>query len=134
MFLIRKNQMHVLFFVQPGLDMRDHLLKKESLMKSMGLTLQPHVVVVCEDIGKLDTINGSVAYAVIQSNLYYEMASVLAAADTCFKAAFVLYLNYPVAAKSTWMFIQTGIFNISIKHDGEIGSRVLELLTESRRS
>jgi hypothetical protein len=113
--------------------MRDHLEKKERHMKTMGLTLQPHVVVVCEDLEKLDTVNGSVAYAVIQSNLFYEMASVLAAADTCFKAAFVMHLNYPVAAKSTWTFIQTAVFNISTEHDGDLGSRILELLSDSRQ-
>jgi hypothetical protein len=51
----------------------EHLQAKESAMKAMGLTLQPHVVVICEDIDKLDAVGGSVSSAVIQSNLFYEL-------------------------------------------------------------
>jgi hypothetical protein len=59
----------------------------------MGLALQPHVVVVCEDLDKLGATSGSSAYAVVQSNMYYEMASIVAAVDVCLKAAlFSIYV------------------------------------------
>lgn len=113
-------------------DMQNLLLDKERRLKSMGLTLQPHVVVVCDDLDKLDMLNGSVAYAVIQSNLYYQVASVSAAVEVCFKACFVFNLCYSAAAKSTWTFLQVAVFDIKTEHD-EVGSRVLELLSEIKR-
>jgi hypothetical protein len=62
----------------------------------------------------------AVAYAVIQSNLFYQMAPVSAAVELCFKACFVFSLCYSAAAKSTWTFLQVGIFDIKTEHD-EVG-------------
>ena len=111
--------------------MQDHLLEKEALVKQFGLTVQPHVVVICEDIEQLDTIDGSVAYAVIQSNLFYETPSVIAACDACFKAFYVMNVEYPASAKSAWTFVQHAVFEIgdSERH----GLKAIELLTEVRK-
>ena len=92
--------------------MQDHLLEKEVLIKQFELTVQPHVVVIHEDIEQMYTNDGSVAYAVIQSNFFYGTPSVITACDACFKAFYVINLEYPASAKSAWTFIQHAIFEI----------------------
>lgn len=109
--------------------MEHHLKEKEQNLKKFGLSLQPHVVVICDDFDKLDAVGGGSAFARIQSNLYYEMASIAAAVDLCLKACFVFNLRYPTAAKSTWTFIQLNVFKIATAHD-EVASRVMELMSE----
>jgi hypothetical protein len=52
-------------------------LSKEHSLK-FGLTLQPHVIALCEDTDKLGSDSGDcVAYAVIQGNLLYKVPSVM---------------------------------------------------------
>lgn len=118
---------------QAGLDLQQHLLNKESAMKTMGMSLQPHVVVICNDIDKLDTVGGSVSYAVIQSNLYYQMPTVMSAVDACLKVCFVMNLNYPAGAKSSWLFIQRAVFDITTNSD-DAGSKLLQLLVDCNRA
>jgi len=79
----------------------------------MSLTLQPHVIVLCEDITNIDAVDGSIAYAVIQSNLYYKLPTVVAAVDVCIKACFVMDLCYPVGAKSSWVHMQRALYGIN---------------------
>jgi len=67
--------------LQPGLDLQEHL-QKEAALKKMGCTLQPHMV-VCEDMNNIDNLDISIAYAVIQSNVYYELPTIVAAVDVC---------------------------------------------------
>lgn len=68
-------------------------------MKTMGLPLQPHVIVIVEDEEKIGT-SESVVLAVVQSNLFFEMPSIMAAVDTCTKACFVMQLGYCAGARS----------------------------------
>jgi hypothetical protein len=94
--------------------------------------LQPHVVVLCEELSKLDAVGGSIAFSVIQSNLFYEMPSVAAAVDTCLKACFVFNLSYPHAAKSSWVYIHCAVYDISTEMD-DLGSKVPQLLADCKR-
>ena len=99
----------------------------------MGLSLQPHVVVICDDTDKLDTVGGSVSYAIVQSNLYYEMPTLLAAVDTCIKVCFVMNPKYSAGAKSSWLFLQKALFDIHTDDD-QCGSKVLQLVADCTRS
>ena len=74
-------------------------------MKTMGLTLQPCVIVISEDMNN-DTVDGSIPYAIIQSNLCYKLLIIVAAVDVCIKACFVIDLSYAVGAKSSWVYIR----------------------------
>jgi hypothetical protein len=112
--------------------MNRHLLNKESAIKAMGITLQPHVIVICDDVNQLDAVGGSVSFAVIQSNLYYELPSVVAAVDTCVKVCFVMNLRYPAAARSSWLFIQRAVFDIVTNAD-DAACKVLQLLADCNR-
>ena len=53
----------------PGLDLQQHLLQKEANLKTMGLTVQPHIIVISDDINSVDAVNGSITYAVIHSTI-----------------------------------------------------------------
>jgi hypothetical protein len=68
-------------------------------------------------------------YACIHSLVFYETATLVEAADIAFKAAFVLGLQYPPPAHSSWAFLQKAAYNISSRFD-RIPSRVLELITD----
>ena len=94
----------------------------------MGLTLQPRVIVICEDINSVDTVDGSIPYAIIQSNLCYELLIIVAAVDVCIKACFVMDLcNWGTVIMGLH---QKGLYDIHTRHD-DAGSKVLQLLADS---
>ena len=62
--------------------MEQYLIAKESNLKKMG---QPHVVVICDNLSEIGFWD-CVTLAVIQSNVYYDIPSVLSGIDTCLKA------------------------------------------------
>jgi hypothetical protein len=97
-------------------------------MKAMGLPLQPHVIVIIEDDQKIGSTE-SVVLAVLQSNVFYEMPTVMAAVDTCIKACFVMQLGYCAGARSAWLFIQKAIFGINLAID-DPGTKLLQLLAD----
>jgi hypothetical protein len=76
---------------------------------------------------KLGSVSGDVVYAVIQSNLYFEVPTVMSASDICIKGCFVLNVAYSHGAKSSWLFLQRAVYEIKTAHD-EKTSRVLQLL------
>ena len=61
-------------------------------MKTMGLPFQPHVVLIMEDTDKIGEKDGAVVIAVVQSNLFYEVPTVMAAVDTCLKFCYAFGL------------------------------------------
>jgi hypothetical protein len=118
--------------LQPGLDLQAYLFSKEQKLKKLGLTLQPHVVILCEDTDKLGSgPGGCVAYAVIQSNLVYEVPSVMAAVDICIKGCFVLNLHYCHGARSSWLYVQKAVYRITTARDQNT-SQVLQLLADAK--
>jgi hypothetical protein len=98
----------------------------------MGLSLQPHVIVITDDMDKLGANDGTVVLAVVQSNLYYELPTVMAAIDTCIKACFLMNLGYCPGARSSWTFVQKAVYDISTEND-DMGSKVLQLLADCRK-
>jgi hypothetical protein len=101
---------------------------KESIVKKMGLNFQPHVSVVSEDITDIGNSESSVL-AVIQSNLYFQVPSIVAGINICFKACFVFHLGYGNAAKSSWHFLQKSVFSIDTEHDSD-NTTVLQLMAD----
>ena len=101
-------------------------------MKTMGLALQPHVVVIVEELDHIGANDGAVCLAIIQSNLFYEMPTVMAAVDACLKACFVMQLGYCPGAKSSWLFVQKAINNINLSVD-DAGGKLLQLLADVRK-
>ena len=52
--------------------MQSHLEEKAAFLQAKGgLNLQPHVVVICDDLEKLHRPNGCIAYAVIQTDVFF---------------------------------------------------------------
>jgi hypothetical protein len=95
------------FHFQPGLDLETHLQRKQESVRKMGLNLQLHLVVLCEDMEKLGSVGGDLVYAVIQSNLYFEVPTVMSAIDMCIESCFVLNVAYSHGVKSSWLFLQS---------------------------
>ena len=59
-------------------------------------------------------------------------SSVLEAVDVAFKSMFVLGLQYPAPAHSSWAFVQKAVYGLSHRFD-RIPSKVFELLTDIRK-
>ena len=83
--------------------------------------MQPHVIVLHSD--DADTV-----FAVVQSGLFYEVGSVIEAADICIKSCFVFGLKYPQLSRSSWTFIQKAVFGLNTQSD-HTSIRLLELLS-----
>ena len=73
--------------------------------------------------------SAAVFYAVLQSNVYYLAGSLLEAVELCLKATFVFHLGYPVAAQSSWLFLQQAVLQIFTPQDGK-NSRVTSLMSD----
>ena len=97
----------------------------------MGLNLQPHVVVIADDVADIGS-SDALVLAVIQSNLYFEVHSVVAGVDICLKSTFVFHLGYGCAAKSSWLFIQKAVFAFETEHDGN-NAKVFQLMADCRQ-
>ncbi|RXG52791.1 hypothetical protein Avbf_12390 [Armadillidium vulgare] len=59
----------------------------------------------------------------------YKLPTLLAAVDLCFKAIQVFHLEYPVACKNTWWFVQKGLYGINTQWDRQ-SPEVSALITE----
>ena len=107
--------------------MEVHLRQKAEMLKSKvgALTLEPHVVVIASDAEELWL---QPTYAVIGPQLYYRVDSIPQAVDLIIKACFLFDVNFPAAARSSWIFIQRAIFGI-VATDDIVSSRTQELLS-----
>jgi len=83
-----------------------HQQKKDRAL-SLGLTVQPYVVVI-GDIDGLDPIH---AYTIID-NTQYLLETPIKAIDVCFKAFHSLNLEYPVESNQVWCFIEQYFFGM----------------------
>jgi len=106
----------VMFLFQPGLDLKAHLKTIADNLRQKGLRLQPHVVVICEDLSDIGSPN-CVAFAVITSELFFEVNSIMSAVDSCFKACFVFNIHICQASQSSRLFLQRAVYDISTPHD-----------------
>jgi len=86
-------------------------------------SLQPHVIAIAEG-----DLKDAVVYAVVGEQLYYTVNSVMEAVDTVIKLCFVLDLDYPLPARSSWTFVQQAVYSIATKYD-VASTRVKELLS-----
>lgn len=114
--------------LQPMIDLAGHLKAKSESLGKKGLKLQPHVVVLTDQLQNVGGVTASY-YACMHSGTYYCTASLLEAVDICLKSAFVFGVMYPPASHSCWSFLQRAVYGISSKYD-RIPSRVSELLTD----
>ena len=97
-------------------------------MKSK-IQLQPHVVVLTNDITEIDSC---AAYAVVSSKVFYAASLLLEAVDVCMKATFVFGLQFPITSNSSWVFLQRGIYNLNSRFDF-VPSKVNELISDVKR-
>jgi hypothetical protein len=113
--------------LQPGLDMEHHLRDKVDLLmnKLKCAQLQPHDVVIAPSSG--EGLEQSTAYAVLGPKIYYRMDNVVLAVDVVLKSCFVFDVEYPVASRSCWTFLQRAIYEIIAAED-VVSTRLQELI------
>ena len=102
------------------------------MLNKKGIHLQPHVVVLCNDVEDIDD-GKYVAFSVITSDLIYEMPTVVAAVDVCLKCTFVFSLQYNAAARSSWLFLQHAVYGIETKQD-KFCCKVKQLIAETSKA
>lgn len=116
----------ILYRVQPGLDLQQHLLGKEEALRAKGLRLMPSVTYICDEIG-----NG-VTFACINSQTVFEVNNIMSGVDICLKACFVFNLHYNVASQSCWNFLQKAVYGITTPYDSK-STKVLQLIADCSR-
>lgn len=73
---------------------------------SLGLTVQPYIVIV----------DNTISYTVV-NDLLFKLETPIKALDICFKAFHTLNLEYPKEAEQVWHFISEYFFGITdFKH------------------
>jgi len=75
------------------------------------LTLQPQAVIV--ESSDTDIKRSFV----IVDTIYYEIETPLKAIDIAIKCIHSLHAEYPKESEQVYLFLQTGIYNISTKYD-----------------
>ena len=84
--------------------------KKAAALNAKHLHLQPLIIIINEDLAKLGDSTASSYHVAVQSDLCYEMGSLLEAVDLCLKTVFVFHLNYPTASQSSWLYLLSSKF------------------------
>jgi len=90
-----------------------HRQKIDSAL-SLGLTVQPYVVVV----GNINGEDSSMQYFTIIDDVQFLLENLLKAIDLCFKLFHVLNLKYSPQAQQVWNFFEHYFFDISDQKKG----------------
>ena len=98
--------------------MEELLKKKAAELELKGLTLQPHVVAIEDNV--IEIGSNSCYYVVMSPKHYYSVSSALVAIDLCFKACFVFDTNYPVPCRSSWLFLQHVVYQFERNMTSEV--------------
>ncbi|XP_050063205.1 uncharacterized protein LOC126552528 [Aphis gossypii] len=90
-----------------------HRQKIDSAL-SLGLTVQPYVVVV----GNINEADSSMQYFTIIDDVQFLLETLLKAIDLCFKLFHVLNLKYSPQAQQVWNFFEHYFYDISDQKKG----------------
>lgn len=116
--------LQLILFFQVGTNI-PHFLKllEEDLLKNKenSLRKQPFVLVLGDMLSPKQTF-------LMVERLAIPYGSTIAALDACFKAFYVLNVEYPVACKNTWRFLQHGCYKLE-GGEKEIVPTVRSLIT-----
>lgn len=93
--------------------------EKATALGTKRLCLQPHVLVISEDLAKLDDSSANTYLVIVQGDLDYEASSLVEAIEACLKTTFVFNLCYPAAAQSSWLFLQQAVLNLVTPKDSK---------------
>jgi len=116
----------LMYMYQSGINLKSHLEEKADGLAKLAYQLQAHVVVLAEN-GNFD--GRYVSYACIHSTVFFETTSLVEAVDISLKSSFVLGLQFPAAAYSSWSFVQNAVYELSSCFD-RIPFKVYELITD----
>ncbi|XP_058792725.1 uncharacterized protein LOC131665107 [Phymastichus coffea] len=104
-------------------DIEKRQEEKKLFAKSKRITLQPYIIVVGEEDCRVES-----SYLVIDDN-EYEMPSLQAAIDYCFKSFHVFSAKYPPQSEHLWLLLQNGVYKFHTRWDPLILS-VEEMLND----
>ncbi|XP_070525531.1 uncharacterized protein [Cardiocondyla obscurior] len=97
--------------------------RRKKVIKDLGLTLQPFIIVVGPQISDIDS-----AYVCVDKILY-KVPSVLTALNICFKTFHVFNAIYPPESEHLWLLLQRILFMFSTKWD-KMAPYVMEIITD----
>lgn len=100
-----------IFSLQTGADIEEVHRQKIDRLYEMGLTVQPYIIGVGNDL--TDVRN----FYIMVDKIRYRFDSPLKALDICFKIFMTWYVNYPVESQQVWLFIQYAIYQLKTDRD-----------------
>lgn len=92
-------------------EVRRVLRQKKS---DLGLSLQPHIIVIGKDLRNIDTIS------VELDKTTYSPPTLLKGLDILFKLFMAFNIAYPLETEHIWYFLQWKVFGITTKYDSHI--------------
>lgn len=121
-YSIKDSQDSFLLFASTVAALEEIILKKKEKCGS----IQPFIII----LGELTKPESIFVYI---DEVKYQMFSVVAALDICFKAFHVLNLEYPHESSSVWQFIQTYFYQIKHKKD-KLSPAVTQIIADLENS
>lgn len=109
-------------------SLKKTLSERHQQLLKQGITPQPYVVIVGEDL-----LNVVSYYVVLNPDVFYNCPGILAAVDACFKMKWALNLQYPPCSYAAWLFLQRGLYKMS-SPDDNVTAPVESLVTDCRRN
>ncbi|XP_011859109.1 PREDICTED: uncharacterized protein LOC105556622 [Vollenhovia emeryi] len=97
--------------------------RRREVMKKLGLTLQPFIIVVGPTLSEISS------FYVCVDKVLYKVPSVLKALEICFKCFHVLNAVYPPESEHLWLLLQRSLFMFSTKWD-KMAPYIMEIITE----
>jgi hypothetical protein len=104
-------------------NMEDTLKKRQSLRAKYGLSPQPIIVSLEENVWEAKS------FIIKFDDIYYELASFLQAFDVLFKIFIVFDLQYPLESQNFYCFVQKYFYELSFKKDPKL-ARVSQVIAE----
>ncbi|KAL5242322.1 hypothetical protein ACI65C_009732 [Semiaphis heraclei] len=97
--------------VRSNAEVQATITHRRDKLVGLGHTLQPFIIIVGPTLKEISN------YLVVVDNIFYQLNSIVASVDCCFKIIITLNAEYSVECETVWYFIQKGFYNLQTPFD-----------------
>ncbi|KAL5245948.1 hypothetical protein ACI65C_013356 [Semiaphis heraclei] len=97
--------------VRSNAEVQATITHRRDKLVGLGHTLQPFIIIVVPTLKEISN------YLVVVDNIFYQLNSIVASVDCCFKIIITLNAEYSVECETVWYFIQKGFYNLQTPFD-----------------
>jgi len=97
--------------VRSNAEVQETISRKQEKLLGLGHTQQPFIIIVGPTLSEISN------YFVVVDDVFYQLNSIIAAVDCCFKTIITFNAEYPVECETIWYFIQKGFYNLHTTFD-----------------